>query len=103
MPFSLVNSRCIGNDPAWDCNITTVSDGAYCYCSNQQIWYTYDGPTQMLQKAQFVASEGLGGVMFWQLPGDNAAFQLTEALVTGGQSTAPPTSAPAAAIVAIIL
>jgi chitinase len=102
VPFSLVGSRCAGEDPAWECSVTTVTDGAYCYCSNQQIWYTYDGPAQMEQKASLVASKGYGGVMFWQLPGDSADFSLTQALIAGAQA-APVSTASAASVIVIIL
>lgn len=102
VPFSLVGPRCAGTVPGWNCSVTTVSDGAYCYCSNQQIWYTYDGPAQMLQKAQYVAAQGLGGMMFWQLPGDASGFPLTQAIVAGEHSAPGPTTN-AAAIIAIIL
>lgn len=105
VPYSIVGPRCAGQVAGWNCSVTTVSDGAYCYCPNQQIWYTYDGPAQMTAKSQLAASMGLGGMMFWQLPGDSSDFELTAAIVAGQKTPTPVQNANtlAAAIIAIIL
>ncbi|MGO9084685.1 MAG: glycoside hydrolase family 18 protein [Candidatus Sulfotelmatobacter sp.] len=41
---------------------------------------TYDDPTSLAFKAQYVASQDLGGVMIWELSGDTTSGSLIQAL-----------------------
>jgi len=44
---------------------------------------TYDDPTSLAFKAQYVANQDLGGVMIWEMSGDTTSGGLTQALVSG--------------------
>lgn len=46
-------------------------------------WWSYDDPTLLTQKAEYIASRGLGGSMMWSLDGDDATASLTSALAAG--------------------
>jgi chitinase len=46
-------------------------------------FWTYDDPAQMLQKALYIRTKGLGGAMMWSLDGDDASASLTKTLATG--------------------
>ncbi|WP_424534783.1 glycoside hydrolase family 18 protein [Sphaerisporangium viridialbum] len=43
-------------------------------------WWSYDDPTLLTQKAQYIKARGLGGSMMWSLDGDDAQASLTTAL-----------------------
>jgi chitinase len=82
--FNLVGPRCAGQERNWGCYVVRVAQGAYCYCRNQQVWYTYDGPDQMRAKGAYARGAGLGGVMYWSLPsGDDGVYNLSKALWGG--------------------
>jgi len=55
------------------------ANGAFWLYDGSQ-WWSYDDPTLVGQKAQWVSAEGLGGVMLWSLDGDDAQASLTTAL-----------------------
>jgi len=44
-------------------------------------WWSYDDPTVIAQKTAYVKQKGLGGVMVWELDGDDGT--LTTAVDTG--------------------
>jgi len=46
-------------------------------------WWSYDDPTLLTQKAEYITSRGLGGSMMWSLDGDDATASLTSALAAG--------------------
>lgn len=49
------------------------ANGAFWLYNGSQFW-SYDDPTLITQKAQWVEDEGLGGVMMWSLDGDDGAL-----------------------------
>jgi chitinase len=48
--------------------------------SNQTLW-TYDDAVSLAWKARYVSSQGLGGVMFWELSEDTANGAMVKAAV----------------------
>jgi chitinase len=46
-------------------------------------WWSYDDPTLLTQKAEYITAKGLGGSMMWSLDGDDATASLTSALAAG--------------------
>jgi chitinase len=44
-------------------------------------WWSYDDPTVIAQKTTYVKQKGLGGVMVWELDGDDGS--LTTAVDAG--------------------
>ena len=44
------------------------------------VWITYDDPESIAEKAGYVRSRGLGGVMAWELGGDDAAGTLVRTI-----------------------
>jgi chitinase len=46
-------------------------------------FWTYDDPTQILQKTEYIRSEGLGGAMVWSLDGDDENATLTRTINAG--------------------
>ncbi len=43
----------------------------WLYHPQKQIWITYDDAESIGEKAAYVRAEGLGGIMIWELSGDN--------------------------------
>ncbi|MBL8130871.1 MAG: glycoside hydrolase family 18 protein [Anaerolineae bacterium] len=52
----------------------------WLYSAETGIMITYDDPESMRVKANYVLDNGLGGVMFWELSGDDAQGSLLTAL-----------------------
>jgi chitinase len=52
----------------------------WLYNADQQIMISYDDPESLGIKAAYVKSEGLGGIMFWELSSDTGAHALVNAL-----------------------
>jgi chitinase len=46
-------------------------------------FWTYDDPTQILQKTAYIRTEGLGGAMVWSLDGDDDNATLTRTISAG--------------------
>ncbi|GAA6056128.1 hypothetical protein JCM3770_006008 [Rhodotorula araucariae] len=46
---------------------------AACYDPSKREWVSYDSPASAAAKAEFVAVNGLGGAMYWELSGDRPA------------------------------
>ena len=57
---------------------------AYWIFDGNTFW-TYDNAASVLNKMGYVKNEGLGGVMFWELTGDDAAGTLIHAINEGLQ------------------
>lgn len=53
------------------------------YIYNGSTWWSYDNPVSMTTKMTYVKNRGLGGVMFWELSGDNG--NLIRAIYNGLQ------------------
>ena len=43
---------------------------SWCYQSGSREWVTYDTADIAQRKAHWIASQGLGGSMYWELSGD---------------------------------
>jgi chitinase len=56
----------------------TTNGAFWLYDGNQ--WWSYDDPTLLVQKANWIKSNGLGGAMIWSLDGDDAQGSLNAAL-----------------------
>lgn len=56
----------------------TTNGAFWLYDGNQ--WWSYDDPTLLVQKANWIKSNGLGGAMIWSLDGDDAQGALNAAL-----------------------
>jgi chitinase len=41
------------------------------YIYNGSTWWSYDNPATLTTKMNYIVNSGLGGVMFWELSGDN--------------------------------
>lgn len=55
-----------GCRPLWE----PVANASFCYDSSKRILISYDTPTSISYKLQWVLQSGLGGVMFWELSAD---------------------------------
>lgn len=49
---------------------------------NGSTFWSYDDPVAMAEKMNYLKSQGLGGVMFWELSGDTSNGELINALFT---------------------
>ncbi len=58
---------------------STVAQVPYLYDPATGIFITYDDPTSVRAKAAFARSRGLGGVMVWELGGDDDQHRLLDA------------------------
>lgn len=61
----------------------------WLYSETEQIFWSYDDPQSLAYKAQYVKHHRLGGVMFWEITGDDAQGALVDALYQGLQPGAP--------------
>ena len=57
---------------------------AYWIYNGNQFW-TYDNETSVASKMNYINSLGLGGVMFWELTGDDPSGTLINAIANGLQ------------------
>jgi chitinase len=55
----------------------------WLYDASKQIMITYDDAQSLGARAKYVKDGGLGGVMAWELSGDDAKSTLLDALVSG--------------------
>ncbi|BGP38961.1 hypothetical protein JCM10450v2_002918 [Rhodotorula kratochvilovae] len=58
----------------WD----TCSSTPYLYDTSRKVVITYDDPHSLGLKGQLAASNGIGGMLMWDLSGDTSDFQLTQ-------------------------
>lgn len=63
----------------WD----DAATAPYLYNPTTRVWVGYDDPQSMGEKAGFVRANGLGGVMFWELSGDDSQHDLLMAIRNG--------------------
>ncbi|MDX1995884.1 MAG: glycoside hydrolase family 18 protein [bacterium] len=52
----------------------------WLYSADEGVMITYDDPESLALKAEYVRENGLGGVMFWELSGDDDAHTLLNTL-----------------------
>lgn len=53
----------------------------YLYDSTSKLWISYDDPTSMKAKADYIRAKGLGGAMIWEITADRSQ-QLLDVLVS---------------------
>ncbi len=58
----------------------TTTKNAWIYDPVAHIFWTYDDPKSLQEKATFVNRQDLGGVMFWELSGDTSDGELVRTL-----------------------
>lgn len=59
----------------------TIAGTAYAYCGNN--WWSYDTPSTINGKMNYVKQQGLGGAFFWELSGDTTNGELINAISDG--------------------
>ncbi len=55
---------------------------AYAYNAEKQRYATFDTPRSVTLKTRYVKELGLGGIMFWELPGDSDDGAMVNAIYT---------------------
>ena len=61
----------------------------YLYSAAEQTFWSYDDPQSLGLKAQYARHSGLGGIMFWEISGDDTQGSLVDAIYRGLQPGAP--------------
>jgi chitinase len=69
--------------PAQGYQVVRDAKAGHTYLYDGTTFWTYDDPTQILQKTAYIRMEGLGGAMMWSLDGDDENASLTKAISTG--------------------
>jgi chitinase len=83
--YNLVNLLNKGYTRFWD----DSARAPYLYSAAERIFWSYDDTDSLALKAQYVKHFGLGGIMFWEITGDDARGSLVEAIHQGLQPGAP--------------
>jgi chitinase len=73
-------------DPAQKFTVHRDRRAGHAFITNGSTFWTYDDPSVMRQKTDYIKDKGLGGVMVWSLDGDDATGSLTRALSDGLRS-----------------
>lgn len=81
----LVKRLDLGYVRYWD----EKANAPFLYNAAEKVFWTYDDPQSMALKAQYIQHHGLGGVMFWEITGDDAQGTLVDTLYRGLQPGAP--------------
>jgi chitinase len=55
----------------------------HSWLENDNTFWTYDDPAQILQKTAYIRAAGLGGAMMWSLDGDDENASLTRTISAG--------------------
>ncbi|HEX9018381.1 MAG TPA: glycosyl hydrolase family 18 protein [Anaerolineaceae bacterium] len=71
----------------WD----DTASAPWLYSPGQKTFWSYDDPQSLGLKAEYVRNYGLGGIMFWEISGDDAQGSLVSAIAGGLQATTPAT------------
>jgi hypothetical protein len=58
-----------------------IAGTAYAHCGNE--WWSYDTPSTINGKMDYVKQQGLGGAFFWELSGDTSNGELINAIDDG--------------------
>jgi chitinase len=66
----------------------------YLWNASTKTFISYDDPESIRTKASWANSQGLGGVMFWDLSGDTPSHDLVNAVNAGLGATPTPTPTP---------
>lgn len=75
--------KTLKNLPAQGFNVVRDWRAGHTYLYDGTTFWTYDDPTQILQKTAYIRAEGLGGAMVWSLDGDDDNASLTRAISAG--------------------
>lgn len=67
-------------NPGFDYHWDSVAQAPYSYNPEQKLFATYDDSLSIALKTQYVIENELGGIMFWQLSGDNTHEGLLEVI-----------------------
>lgn len=70
----------------WERFFSESAQVPWLYNAETGTMISYDDPESMTLKAEYVQEHGLGGVMFWELSGDDDDYSLLSALVEGLES-----------------
>jgi len=69
----------------WD----NLAEAGWIYSSTDKIFWTFDEPNALSLKAQYIKYHDLGGIMFWEISGDNDQGLLLSTLYEGLRQEAP--------------
>lgn len=83
--YNLVDRLQRGYTRYWD----ESAKAPWLYSETEHIFWSYDDPQSLAFKAQYIKHHGLGGVMFWEISGDDARGGLVDTLYRGLQPGAP--------------
>lgn len=81
----LVPKETSGYVQYWD----KVAGAAWIYNDTEKIFWTFDSPDALYLKGQYVRYHDLGGMMFWEISGDNDQGLLLSTLYEGLHSKLP--------------
>ena len=56
------------------------AQAVWVYSASTGVFWTYDDPMSIANKTRYARERGLGGMMFWELSGDDAAGSLVQAI-----------------------
>jgi len=62
------------NDPRYTRRWEPIARVPWLYDSTGGTWVSYDDPESVAAKATYVRERGLGGVVIWELGGDDGAL-----------------------------
>lgn len=75
-------TRLVGT-AGWERRVDPVAQAPVLVHARDRVLISYDDPTSLAAKTAFARAEGLGGMMVWELSGDDAAFTLLRAVNVG--------------------
>lgn len=78
------------SDPGFTEHWDDLAQAAWLYSPTSQIFWTYDNPQSLALKADYVRFFNLGGLMFWEVSGDDDDGTLIKAIDDALQSTEDP-------------
>jgi chitinase len=76
-----------GYEQHWD----DLARAAWMYNPSTGVLWSYDEPQSLALKAEYVKYHGLGGIMFWEISGDDPEGTLVGTLHVGLQASVPAT------------
>jgi len=65
----------------WNKYRDATTQEVWLYNASSQTFWTYDDAISLTYKAKYVSSQGLGGVMFWELSEDSTTGSMVKAVV----------------------
>jgi chitinase len=61
------------SNPAYNYGYDTIAKAPYLYNKTEKLFYTYDNERSVKDKADYVITNGFGGLFFWEFTGDYPA------------------------------